>query len=149
MIIFGWGYQTTKIFGPTFEHACPNCNNKEHWILNRVMTWFTLFFIPIFPYSIEYFLGCPVCQHGLTLDGKQIKEIKPVAELNQLLIDGKVSELEYKSQINKLEANNSSQTETGILKDSVDKLIYCSACGKSIIKEIKFCGNCGTKVDSK
>src|SRR3990167_6580332 len=98
MIIFGWGHQTIKNFGPTFKNHCSHCNNEEYWTLTRHTTWFTLFFIPIIPYSVKYFLSCPICQYGITLDNKQVEQIKPIAEANQLLIDGKITEVEYKNK---------------------------------------------------
>lgn len=154
MIIFGWGHQTTKNFGPTFKNHCSHCNNDEYWVLTRIMTWFTLFFIPVFPYSIKYFLSCPICQYGLTLDSKQTDEIKPIAVANQLLIDGKISESEYNIRVNQLGNGEPAQTEakvveTKALGGSSDNLVFCSECGTSITKEVKFCGNCGIKSPSK
>ncbi len=154
MIIFGWGHQTTKNFGPTFKNHCSHCNNEEYWVLTRIMTWFTLFFIPVFPYSIKYFLSCPICQYGLTLDSKQIEQIKPIAEANQLLIDGKITEAEYKTQINQLGSGASvhvegEATEQKVLSGGKEDISFCSECGTKITKEIKFCGNCGVKVTEK
>jgi NADH pyrophosphatase NudC (nudix superfamily) len=118
------------------------------------MTWFTLFFIPVFPYSIKYFLSCPICQYGLTLDSKQTDEIKPIAEANQALMDGKISESEYKTRINQLGSGEPVQieakaVETKALSGSDNDLVFCSQCGTSITKEVKFCGSCGTKTPSK
>lgn len=150
MIIFGWGHQTTKIFGPTFKNYCNHCNNEEYWVLARFMTWFTLFFIPVFPYSIKYFLSCPICQCGLTLDGEQIKKIKPIAEANQLLIDGEITEAEYKMKINQLENGDIKQIEE---QQEEQKTInknkesdFCVECGAKLNNKMKFCGNCGAKV---
>lgn len=154
MIIFGWGHQTTKNFGPTFKNHCNHCNNDEYWVLTRIMTWFTLFFIPVFPYSIKYFLSCPICQYGLTLDSKQIEQIKPIAEANQLLIDGKITEAEYKTQINQLEGGapvhvEAETVEQKVLSGGNEDTSFCSECGTKVTKEIKFCGNCGVKVSEK
>jgi len=55
MIIFGWGHQTIKNIGPTFKNHCSHCNNEDYWTLTKYTTWFTLFFIPVIPYSIKYF----------------------------------------------------------------------------------------------
>lgn len=154
MIIFGWGHQMIKNFGPTFRQHCNHCNNDEYWVLTRIMTWFTLFFIPVFPYSIKYFLSCPVCQYGLTLDSEQTEKIKPIAETNQLLIDGKITEAEYKTQMNQLESGSSTPVEAEIIEQKElvsvnDEISFCSECGTKITKEIKFCGNCGVKASEK
>jgi len=153
MIIFGWGHQTIKNLGPTFRQHCSHCNNGEYWVLTKITTWFTLFFIPIFPYSIKYFLSCPICQYGLTLDDKQIERIKSLAEANQLLIDGKITEPEYKTQINQLEGELPTRVEAEVIEKKPDSdkedIGFCSECGTKITKEIKFCGNCGMKISEK
>ena len=43
------------------------------------MTWFTLFFIPVIPYEIKFFLTCPICQYGINRDTAQFHELKPDA----------------------------------------------------------------------
>lgn len=154
MIIFGWGYQTIKNFGPAFRQLCSHCNNEEYWNLTRTMTWFTLFFIPIFPYSIKYFLSCPICQYGLTLSSDQIKQTKPIAEVNQLLLDGKITKDEYQTKLNQISYDSSEHIESGVVKtktlsDNKENLNFCSECGDKVTKEIKFCGNCGVEVVKK
>lgn len=152
MIIFGWGHKMIKNFGPTFRHLCTHCNNEEYWVLTRVMTWFTLFFIPIFPYEIKYFLTCPICQYGSELKRDQIDSIKPLAEANQLLIDGKITKEEYESKINLLNSGDKSGHVSSEPRDvehevleSNQNLAFCSECGKEVTKEIKFCGSCGAQ----
>jgi hypothetical protein len=154
MIIFGWNFQTIKQIGLVFKQLCGHCNNEEYWVLTRTITWFTLFFIPIIPYSIKYFLCCPVCKYGITLDQKQIDEIKPLAEINQSLVDGEITNEEYQVKI--LQLNNKSIEPTYVEVVDTKKIVsknmnfnYCSNCGNEIVKEVKFCGGCGTKVNSK
>jgi hypothetical protein len=155
MIIFGWGRQTIKQIGVVFKKLCGHCNNEEYWILTRTITWFTLFFIPIIPYSVKYFLSCPVCKYGFDLNSKQVDEIKPLAEINQLLVDGKITEAEYHSRINLLNGDSPSEPaqievlENKVLPEGNVALSYCGSCGTSITKELKFCGNCGTQVIAK
>jgi hypothetical protein len=147
MVIFGWGRQTIKQIGVLFKQLCNHCHNEEYWILTKITTWFTLFFVPVFPYSIKYFLSCPVCKYGLTLDQKQIELFKPIAEANQLLVEGKITQEEYQARSPdrvKVEA-----VETKALADGEAKLSYCGSCGTTITKELKFCGNCGTQIASK
>lgn len=153
MIIFGWGHKMIKNFGPTFRHHCDNCNNDEYWVLTRIMTWFTLFFIPIFPYKIKYFLACPICQYGAELKRDQIDSMKPLAEANQQLIDGKITEAQYRMQVAAL--NNGSGDQSANTRETTaepqavvevsQEVKFCSQCGTQVTKEIKFCGNCGTK----
>jgi len=154
MIIFGWGHQTIKNFGPAFKQLCSHCNNEEYWVLTRTMTWFTLFFIPIFPYSIKYFLSCPVCQYGLTLDSGQTEQIRPIAEANQLLLDGKITKDEYQAKVNQLNAGSPEHIEAEVIESKTlnsgkVKLKFCAECGTKVTKEVDFCGNCGVEVAKK
>ena len=154
MIIFGWGHQTTKNFGPTFKNRCGHCNNDEYFVLNRIMTWFTLFFIPVIPYSTKYFLSCPICQYGLALNDEQIGKIKPVAEANQALINGEITEQEYQSRINQLPADRDSGTKPTeqlvagekLTETMESKTSFCSKCGDGLESDSKFCSKCGTKI---
>ncbi len=149
MIIFGWGFQTIKNFGPAFRRLCDHCHNEEYWILTRVMTWFTLFFIPIFPYEIKHHLACPICKYGLVLNGDQTSKIKPLAEANQLLIDGKITQEEYMIRLG--EPSSGAQPESiseavetkALPADTCDNLSFCAQCGNKVTHKLKFCGNCG------
>lgn len=149
MIIFGWGCQTIKQIGIAFKQLCGHCHNEEYWVLQKITTWFTIFFIPIFPYSIKYFLSCPVCKYGLTLNQKQIGQIKPVVEINQELIDGKITQAEFQSKIIQLNSLSTEPAQSEEVKEaktttSIERnLNYCSNCGTNITSDLKFCGNCG------
>ncbi len=152
MIIFGWGRQTIKQIGAVFKTLCNHCHNEEYWILARITTWFTLFFIPIIPYSTKYFLSCPVCKYGVTLNDQQIGEIKPIAEINQLLVDGQITPAEYQVRMAQLNNSSSKQVETKptelkALNTESQNLSHCSGCGTQFTKEVKFCRNCGMKVN--
>ncbi len=48
-------------------YRCQHCNNTEYYKIMRVRTWFTLFWIPIFPISSKYFITCPICNYGMKL----------------------------------------------------------------------------------
>ncbi|OJI07306.1 hypothetical protein BK005_01925 [bacterium CG10_37_50] len=148
MIIFGWGHQKINNVGPTFKQQCSHCNNSEYWLLNKISTWFTLFFIPVFPYENKHFLSCPICQYGVELKSAQADEIKPFAEANQLLIDGKITENEYKTRLSLLPNRESEIVEAEVeqsIKSDDSPLTFCSNCGTGLTGEIKFCGNCGAK----
>ncbi len=154
MIIFGWGFQTLKDFGPAFKNLCSHCNNEQYWVLTRIITWFTIFFIPIIPYEIKYHLSCPICKYGLVLNQKQINEIKPLAEVNQLIVDGKISQEEYCARLNQLNSGSSENvqekiTETKAVSEDKTNLSYCANCGNNVIEESKFCGKCGTATVTK
>ncbi len=77
-----WGTKTfTKIVGTTpRSYECPHCHNVQPCRIIRQTTWFTLFWIPIFPISVKRRVGCPICNYG-----RKIKK-----EEMQNLIDGSV-----------------------------------------------------------
>lgn len=79
-VIFGWGRQTRKEFGPTIPITCPNCRNRAYMHLSRLRTWFTLFFIPVIPYESKHLLLCEVCSQGIEL---QRGEVEKALQLNQ------------------------------------------------------------------
>lgn len=86
-ILFGWGRQTVKNHGPVFAKQCDRCNNKEFWHLYTRRTWFTLFFIPIIPYSTEHLVVCPVCSYGAVIKNEKFKELKEIAERNMNIVN--------------------------------------------------------------
>lgn len=75
-IIFGWNYQTSKNHGPTLPMKCPHCGNEVFLHLLHERRWFTLFFIPVIPYSSRHFLLCDICSHGYELESDKVEEAK-------------------------------------------------------------------------
>ena len=64
MIIFGWGRRTRKDNGQIVLVTCPRCSNPVAYRWISVKTWFSLFFIPLIPYSSKHFLVCPICSNA-------------------------------------------------------------------------------------
>lgn len=93
--IVGWGHNHFKDHGPAVHNKCENCNNENFWHLCKSSTWFTFFFIPIFPYQNDRLLICPVCQYGLKLSKEQFDELLPLADANKQLAEGKITEAEH------------------------------------------------------
>ena len=81
---------------------CENCNNEEFWHLCKNSVWFTLFFIPIFPYENEKLLVCPVCKAAVKVPTDEFEQLKPVAEANLALADGKITEVEHQMTLQRL-----------------------------------------------
>jgi len=67
MIIFGFGRKTRKDHGPAFYNDCPNCHNRTFFHYIAVRVWFTLFFIPVFPYKSIHAYVCRVCSWGFPI----------------------------------------------------------------------------------
>lgn len=91
MIIFGWGYQTLKRFGPVQKTSCSKCRNETSWHLRKVTSWITLFFIPVIPYHMKYLLVCSDCGYSLELEREEFEELKEKA--------GRVDEQFFKQDI--------------------------------------------------
>jgi len=75
-ILFGWGKRIYKKYGTTEKRKCQRCNNEEEWSIMSYSEWFTLFFIPVIPYSKKYFITCPICNVALELTREQFDGIK-------------------------------------------------------------------------
>lgn len=101
-ILFGWGKQTLKKHGPVFKNHCDRCNNEELWQLYTRRTWFTLFFIPVIPYSTEHLVACPVCSFGAVITEAKFKELKAIAEGNIDSVNKKLDEDEHKNKVNQV-----------------------------------------------
>ena len=69
-VIFGFGRRTVRVLGFTAARLCGNCRNTSQWKVIKVTRWFTLFFIPIIPYSSKYVAMCPTCSRGIQVDAK-------------------------------------------------------------------------------
>ena len=93
-IIWGWGKKTIKKYGQDIEqYACGNCGNAIFYELFKVRTWFTLFFIPMIPYSTKYLYLCPICQKGYELQKEAFNE-KLQNMQNKLSLDAPRKEID-------------------------------------------------------
>ena len=100
--IFGWGHQAKSEIGQVFKHACSHCNNDVYWTLWKYTYWFTIFFIPIFPYESKKLLLCPVCSYGIELSDTKYNELCQIIEANKLLSAEKITRLEYLNRIKQI-----------------------------------------------
>lgn len=161
--LFGWGHTIRKDIGPAFSHVCAHCHNEALWEVQRISVWFTLFFIPVFPYEWKYFLYCPVCTYGVILDQAQRKEIVPLAQANKLLLTGKISELEHQLRINALTETRTPTDQGGLTVEAepitpstttrrapqtANKVprTFCTRCGNRLESPWKFCNGCGSNI---
>lgn len=81
VILYGTKVKSKEI-GQTKEVcSCDHCNNTSIWTLYNDKRWFTLFFIPIFPFSSKKFLARPVCGWGINIDDKNSDKIMPLVKL--------------------------------------------------------------------
>jgi hypothetical protein len=88
MIIYGWGRRTTKDEGPSRTYVCNNCRNTNRFRLITVKKWFTLFFIPVFPYSSDHVELCPICKQGRKIAKAEMDALKQEALNDQAYVTG-------------------------------------------------------------
>lgn len=101
IIIFGTR-NLTKNYGVVNEIECHNCHNKKFWSYIKTRLWFTLFWIPVIPLGgAKHYILCPVCNSAIILEGSDREKYEKMAKLNSDFLNGKVSEEEYREQINK------------------------------------------------
>ncbi len=98
-IIFGWGRQTRRDWGPTCALSCPNCSNDKFWHLLSLTRWFTLFFIPVIPYSFKNYLVCPVCSEALELNRAQTERAKRLNGTTTSFLNDEMTEEQYLSAL--------------------------------------------------
>ena len=64
IIIFG-SKTMYKNLGTVGSYYCERCHNTSEWQFMQHRTWFTLFFIPVFPISAKHeYLQCPICSQA-------------------------------------------------------------------------------------
>ena len=76
IVIFGFGKTTKRKFGSLNDKKCKFCQDGNEYELLRIITWFTLFFIPIIPYRFKYYLVCSNCERGFEITKDQFNSIK-------------------------------------------------------------------------
>jgi hypothetical protein len=55
---------------------CPNCGNYAQFELHHRRVWFTLFWVPVFPYQSDFFLACDMCSRGVFLTREQVEKLR-------------------------------------------------------------------------
>lgn len=98
MIIFGFGGGRPKDRGAVVPMRCPNCGNENYFRHLSSTRWFSLFFIPLIPYSTKHFLLCPVCTQGRPLSREQAARAQEMTEWTGRFRAGSVSPDEYRER---------------------------------------------------
>lgn len=85
MLIFGWGRKSRTVEA-TLARQCDRCGRSEMFRLEKIRTWFTLFFIPVIPYDTQYWLLCSECRSGQKLSRAEYDQI--ISELAAMETQG-------------------------------------------------------------
>ena len=78
MIIYGTKAFNSKKGTANEMILCNQCGYETYWELLNSRSWFTLFFIPIFPYKTEELLICPRCECGVKITDENRNEIMEI-----------------------------------------------------------------------
>ena len=79
-LIFGFGHRKFKREG-TVKGNCTRCNNTVDKELVKATSSFTLFFIPVIPYSTKYLLVCPICSESYELSKEEFYRMAQGADI--------------------------------------------------------------------
>lgn len=101
IIIFGWGHNTFKNYGPTYPVNCKQCGQDTYWNLIKICTWFTLFFIPVLRYKTQYILFCGNCEKGVELRSHQIEHALELNQATTQFLNREMTEEHYESILEK------------------------------------------------
>jgi len=99
VIIFGFGGGRPKDRGPVLPAHCPNCGNENYLRHVSSTRWFSLFFIPLIPYSTKHFLLCPVCTQGRALTRDQAAKAEEMAGWTERYRAGEIAHEEYAARL--------------------------------------------------
>ena len=72
--IFGFGHRKFEQKS-VIKGSCQRCNNHVDKGLVKATSWFTLFFVPLVPYSTKYIIVCPICNNAVELPKEEFDRI--------------------------------------------------------------------------
>ncbi len=73
LILFGFRSMRRSL-GTTFM-LCSRCQRPCAHAVVRVQRWFTLFFVPIFPFKTTYFTACAMCGSAIKVDRAKAEQL--------------------------------------------------------------------------
>jgi len=98
IFIVDWGYTTEKEIGPISKDDIHLDSPTDFVQLIRVKIWFRAFFIPIIPTQVHYYFLSEKDRLRHEICKEDFERYKPMAELNNLVVNNKISEEEYESK---------------------------------------------------
>lgn len=98
MIIFGFSGRT-KDLGEAVPTECPRCHNQVFFHLMTRTRWFSLFFIPLIPYSSRHLLVCPICGYAAPAEGEARELAGRLVQLTSQWRAGALSEEAYRAAV--------------------------------------------------
>jgi len=83
MIPIIFGYRSKPTVEGAFKTEFPGCRKKTFHGVVKVTKWFTLFFIPVIPFSSRLYIGCNVCGLRNELTGEQKEKMFELISKNK------------------------------------------------------------------
>jgi hypothetical protein len=134
----------------TVEHGnfyCPNCQAREDYALKQVRSWFTLYFIPIFPLGGgQRYVECSRCRQAYK---ESVLEYEPPGESAQVFARV-YDELREGRSVDALKRTlmeagmDEAEAEDALVKMCEGRPKQC-VCGQRLHPEVETCAYCGGK----
>jgi len=70
-----FGCHKTRNVEATVARECEKCGRTEMFRLERIRTWFSLFFIPLIPCDTQYWLLCAECRSGQRISAEEHRQL--------------------------------------------------------------------------
>ncbi|MCQ2579376.1 MAG: zinc ribbon domain-containing protein [Treponemataceae bacterium] len=74
-ILFGEKTIITELGMTNISGTCSNCHNQIHLKIIKHAAWFTLYFIPVFPFSVKRYKMCPICQISAEISKEEAENL--------------------------------------------------------------------------
>lgn len=111
--VFGFGHRKVKHGGTMPPERCERCNNNVEKLFAKTSDWFTLFFIPVFPYKSDCFVICPICREATPITKEQYEALLS-GDHDKLKYDGKTEvQINYLKQMEQIERERIEEIESG------------------------------------
>lgn len=116
-IIFGTSGKIKPL--NVFENdVCGVCKTPNRMQLHEASRWATIFFIPIFKVTKEYYFVCPVCGASRKVDNKDAKEMLKASKTAQAVAVNKNVRAEKEAQ----QLDNDIDVDS-LIKSDIDRVI--------------------------
>jgi predicted RNA-binding Zn-ribbon protein involved in translation (DUF1610 family) len=145
MPIIIWGSRGLTSALDSGSFYCPRCNGDSHYTLQQARSWFTLYWIPLFPISgSQRYVECRSC--GGTFE-EAVLDLEPPSEAQQVL-NRVYQDLRTRSSLEDAQADLES---LGLEPDRARQIVEemaegdtwkCKTCGNSYLRMVKRCSRC-------
>src|SRR6266700_4883018 len=71
-IMIIWGFRTRNNVMGQMQYPCPKCRQNSFHTVVRSRRWFTLFFIPLFPFTKSSISRCNICGFQTQIDNDAV-----------------------------------------------------------------------------